>query len=228
MYNWGTNQTLYQGGTPDPATYANGYGSSQLQWYQLGHDPCHCYVIFIPANPEGPLTPMPEFTFIPRGDEPIILERLDANSPVYAKPLYARPASLSHIMGVDDGDLSMLCTTSPICHLVDPLLEGLSDLGVLANVHRLHLLDQDIHKQTKAELAHLLFSPTRHTDQTPTAIVRDMHIMQDNYVLANQLNTVEDRLMDATVHSCIIAPLQQAIVHPFLGAHIFYLQLCPR
>ena len=103
--------------------------------------------------------------------------RLDANSPVYAKPLYTRPAALSHIAGVDDGDLSMLHTMSPIRHLVDPLLEGLGNPGVLADVHRLHLLDRDIHKQTKAELAHLLSSPTRQADQTPSTVARDMCIM---------------------------------------------------
>ena len=149
--------------------------------------------------------------------------RLDANSPVYAEPLYARPAALSHIAGVDDGDLGMLRATSPIRHLVDPLLEGLGDPGVLADVHQLCLLDRDIHKQTKAELSHLLSSPTRRADQTPTTIARDMHITRDNYVLANRLNTVEDRLMDAAVHSHIIAPLQQAIVRPFLGGTVFYL-----
>ena len=121
----------------------------------------------------------------------------------------------------------MLHTMSPIRHLVDPLLEGLSDPGVLADVHRLHLLDWDIHKQTKAELAHLLSSPTQSADQSPTTIMRDMCITWDNYVLANRLNTVEDRLIDAAVHSHIIAPLQQAIIHPFLGARIFYLQPCP-
>ena len=65
-------------------------------------------------------------------------------------------------MGVDDGDLSMLRTMSSIHHLVDSLLEGLGDPGVLADIHHLCLLDQDIHKQTKAELAHLLSSLTRH------------------------------------------------------------------
>ena len=74
-------------------------------------------------TPGGPLTPAPEFAFIPCGEEPTILGRLDANSPVYAKPLYAHPAVLSHIAGVDDGDLGMLHTTSPIRHLVDPLLD---------------------------------------------------------------------------------------------------------
>ena len=121
--------------------YTDGYGSSQLQWYQLGHDPCHCYIIFIPATPGGPLTPVPEFAFILQGEEPTILGRLDTNSPVYTEPLHAHPAALSHIAGVDDGDLGMLRATSPIRHLVDPLLEGLGDLGVLADVHRLHLLD---------------------------------------------------------------------------------------
>ena len=114
MYDRGTNQVLYRGGTPNPATYTNGYSSSQLRWYQLGHDPCHCYIIFIPTTPGGPLTPVPEFAFIPRREEPTILGRLDANSPVYAELLYARPAALSHIAGVDDGDLSMLCATSPV------------------------------------------------------------------------------------------------------------------
>jgi hypothetical protein len=33
--------------------------------------------------------------------------------------------------------------------------------------------------------------------------------------------------MDATIHSRIIAPLQQAIVHPFLGGTVFYLRPCP-
>ena len=61
--------------------------------------------------------------------------QLDANSPVYAEPLYACPAALSHIAGVDDGDLGMLRATSPIRHIVDPLLEGLGDPGVLADVH---------------------------------------------------------------------------------------------
>jgi hypothetical protein len=70
----------------------------------------------------------------------------------------------------------MLRATSPIRHLVDPLLEGLGDLGVLADVHRLCLLDQDIHKQTKAELAHLLSSLTRQADQTPSTVARDMRI----------------------------------------------------
>ena len=178
-------------------------------------------------TPGGPLTPAPEFTFIPRGEEPTILGRLDANSPVYAEPLYAHPAALSHITGVDNGDLGMLCTTSPICHLVDPFLEGLSNPGVLTDVHRLRLLDRDIHKQTKAELAHLLSSLTRHTDQTLSTVVRDMRITRDNYALTNCLNTVEDRLMDAAVHSHIIAPLQQVIVRPFLGGTIFYLQPRP-
>ena len=54
-----------------------------------------------------------------------------------------------------------------------------------------------------------------------------MHITQDNYILAAHLNAIEDRLMDATVHSHIIPPLQQAIVHPFLGGTIFYLCPCP-
>ena len=131
-------------------------------------------------TPGGPLTPTPKFAFIPQGEEPTILGRLDANSPVYAELLYAHPAPLSHIVGVDDGDLGMLHATSPIHHLVDPLLEGLGDPGVLADVHRLHLLDWEIHKQTKAELAHLLSSPTRHADQTPTTVARDMCIMRDN------------------------------------------------
>ena len=170
---------------------------------------------------------MPEFAFIPRGEEPTILGRSDANSPVYTELLYAHPAALSHITGVDDGDLGMLRTTSPISHLVDPLLKGLSDPGVLANVHRLQLLDRDIHKQTKAELAHLLSSPTRHADQTPLTIACDMCITRDNYVLANCLNTVEDRLMDTAVHSHIITPLQQVIVRPFLGGTVFYLQPHP-
>ena len=146
---------------------------------------------------------------------------------MYAELLYARPATLSHIVGVDDGDLSMLHTMSPIRHLVDPLLEGLSDPGVLANVHCLCLLDRDIHKQTKAELAHLLSLPTRHADQTLMTVAHDMRIMQDNYVLANCFNTVEDRLMDAAVHSCIITPLQHPIILPFLGGTIFYLWPCP-
>ena len=137
------------------------------------------------------MTPAPEFTFIPQGEEPTILGRLDANSPVYAEPLYACPATLSHIMGVDNGDLSMLRTTSPIHHLVDPILKGLGDPGVLAEVHHLRLLDQDIHKQTKAELAHLS-SLTRHADQMPSMVVHDMRITRDNYVLANRLNIVED------------------------------------
>ena len=186
MYDRGTNRILYRGGAPDPTMYADGYGSSQLRWYQLGHDPCHCYVIFIPTAPGGPLTPVPEFAFIPRGEEPTILGRLDANSPVYAELLYARPA------GVDDGDLGMLRATSPIHHLVDPLLEGLGDPGVLTDVHRLCLLDRDIHKQTKAELAHLLSLLTRQADQTSSTVERDMCITRDNYVLANCLNTIED------------------------------------
>ena len=227
MYDQGTNQVLYRGSAPNPTMYTDGYSSSQLQWYQLGHDPCHCYIIFIPATPRGPLTPTPKFAFIPRGEEPTILGRLDANSPVYAKPLYAHPATLSHIVGVNDGDLGMLCAMFPIHHLVDPLLKGLGNLGVLANIHRLHLLDRDIHKQTKAELAHLLSSPTRHTDQTLSTIACDMRITRDNHALANCLNTMEDRLMDAAVHSHIITPLQQAIVRPFLGGTIFYLRPRP-
>ena len=142
---------------------------------------------------------------------------------MYAKLLYACPTTLSHIAGVNNGDLSMLCATSPICHLVDPLLEGLSDPGVLANIHHLHLLDREVHKQTKDELAHLLSSPTQHADQSPMAVACDMHITRANYVLTNQLNKVEDRLMDAAIHSRIITPLQQAIIRPFLGARIFYL-----
>ena len=51
--------------------------------------------------------------------------------------------------------------------------------------------------------------------------------MHANYILTDRLNTVEDRLMDAAVHSRIIAPLQQAIVRPFLGGTIFYLQPRP-
>jgi hypothetical protein len=54
-----------------------------------------------------------------------------------------------------------------------------------------------------------------------------MRITRDNYVLADHLNTVEDRLMDAAVHSRIIAPLQQAIVRPFLGGTVFYLHPRP-
>ena len=146
---------------------------------------------------------------------------------MYAELLYAHPAALSHIAGVDDGDLGMLRATSPIRHLVDPLLEGLSNPGVLADVHRLCLIDRDIHKQVKAELAHLLSSPTRQTDQTPSTVVRDMRLTQDNYVLAERLNTVEDQLMDAAVHSRIIAPLQQAIVRPFLGGTVFFLHPRP-
>jgi hypothetical protein len=65
MYDQSTNQVLYRGGAPDPTTYADGYSSSQLRWYQLGHDPRHCYVIFIPTTPGGPLTPAPEYAFIP-------------------------------------------------------------------------------------------------------------------------------------------------------------------
>jgi hypothetical protein len=65
MYDQGINQVLYRGGAPNPATYTDGYGSSQLRWYQLGHDPRHCYIIFIPTTPGGPLTPTPEYTFIP-------------------------------------------------------------------------------------------------------------------------------------------------------------------
>ena len=170
---------------------------------------------------------MPKFAFIPRGEEPTILGRLDANSPVYAEPLYAHPAVLSHIAGVDDGDLSMLWATSPIHHLVDPLLKGLGDPGVLADVHRLRLIDRDVHKQTKAELAHLLSSPPRQTNQMPFTVARDMHLTRDNYILANRLNAVEDRLMDAAVHSRIVAPLQQVIVRPFLGGTVFYLQPRP-
>ena len=146
---------------------------------------------------------------------------------MYTKPLYARPAALSHITGVDDGDLSMLRATSPIRHLVDPLLEGLGDPGVLADVHRLCLLDRDVHKQTKAELAHLLSSPTRQANQTPFTVARDMRLTRDNYILADRLNTVKDRLMDAAVHSRIIAPLQQAIVRPFLGGTVFFLRPRP-
>ena len=55
----------------------------------------------------------------------------------------------------------------------------------------------------------------------------DMCITRDNYALANHLNTVKDRLMDAAVHSRIIAPLQQAIVRPFLGGTVFYLRPRP-
>ena len=121
----------------------------------------------------------------------------------------------------------MLRATSPIRHLVDPLLEGLGDPGVLADVHRLRLLDRDVHKQTKAELAHLLSSPTRQANQTPVTVARDMRLTRDNYILADRLNTVEDRLMDAAVHSRIIAPLQQAIVRPFLGGTVFFLRPRP-
>ena len=138
-----------------------------------------------PYKPWGSLTPAPKYAFIPRAKEPTILGQLNANSPVYAKPLYARPAMLSHITGVDDGDLSMLHATSPIHHLVDPLLKGLGDPGVLADVHCLHLLDHKVHKQTKDELAHLLSSPTRHADQSLTAIACDMRITRANYVLTN-------------------------------------------
>ena len=54
-----------------------------------------------------------------------------------------------------------------------------------------------------------------------------MRITRDNYILANHLNTVEDHLMDAAVHSHIIAPLQQAIVRPFLGGTVFFLRPRP-
>jgi hypothetical protein len=70
-----------------------------------------------------------------------MLGRIDANSPVYMEPLYAQPASLSHISSVNDGDLSMLHADSPIRHLIDPLLKGLGDPGVLVDVHHLRLLD---------------------------------------------------------------------------------------
>ena len=61
----------------------------------------------------------------------------------------------------------------------------------------------------------------------PATVVRDMRITRDNYILASHLNTVEDRLMDAAIHSRIITPLQQAIVHPFLGASMFFLHPRP-
>jgi hypothetical protein len=54
-----------------------------------------------------------------------------------------------------------------------------------------------------------------------------MRITRDNYILADRLNTIEDRLMDAAVHSRIIAPLQQAIVRPFLGGTVYYLRPRP-
>ena len=54
-----------------------------------------------------------------------------------------------------------------------------------------------------------------------------MRITRDNYVLAERLNTVEDRLMDAAVHSRIITPLQQAIVCPFLRGTVFFLRPRP-
>ena len=58
-------------------------------------------------------------------------------------------------------------------------------------------------------------------------VARDMRLTRDNYILAGRLNTVEDRIMDAAVHSRIIAPLQQAIVRPFLGGAVFYLRPRP-
>ena len=61
----------------------------------------------------------------------------------------------------------------------------------------------------------------------PVMVARDMCITRDNYILANRLNTVEDRLMDAAIHSRIIAPLQQAIVRPFLNATVFFLRPRP-
>ena len=51
MYDRGINRVLYRGSAPDPATYADGYGSSQLRWYQLGHDPCHCLRYLYPRDP---------------------------------------------------------------------------------------------------------------------------------------------------------------------------------
>ena len=58
-------------------------------------------------------------------------------------------------------------------------------------------------------------------------VARDMRLTRDNYVLAECLNTVEDRIMDAAIHSRIIALLQQAIVRPFLGGTVFFLRPCP-
>jgi hypothetical protein len=86
----------------------------------------------------------------------------------------------------------MLHAMSPICHLVDPLLEGLSDPGILTDIHCLHLLDHEAHKQTKDELAHLLSSLTRHADQSPMAVSHDMRVTRANYVLADCLNKVKD------------------------------------
>ena len=54
-----------------------------------------------------------------------------------------------------------------------------------------------------------------------------MRLTRDNYILAGRLNTIKDQLMDAAVHSRIIAPLQQAIVRPFLGGTMFFLRLRP-
>lgn len=101
----------------------------------------------------------------------------------------------------------MLQATSPIHHLVDPLIEGLSNLGVVTNVHHLCLLDRETHKQTKAELAHILSSPTRHVDLTSTAVNYNMHIICTNFILANHLNQVKDCLIDAAIHFHIITLL---------------------
>ena len=61
----------------------------------------------------------------------------------------------------------------------------------------------------------------------PFTVARDMRLTRNNYTLTECLNTVEDQLMDAAVHSHIIAPLQQAIVRPFLGGTVFYLRPRP-
>ena len=115
----------------------------------------------------------------PEAPEPIVFGQTNFISPIYVEPLHAWATWHFANHTIDDADHSLLIADHPRRGQIDATILLLDDPGVMAKIHRLHILDAEDHIANQVELRHILETPLGPQRRTIEQQERDTRLMEE-------------------------------------------------
>ena len=140
----------------------------------------------------------------PEAPEPVVFGRTNFISPIYVEPLHTRAAWHFTNPAINDADHSLLVADHPRRGQIDAAILLLDDPGVMAEVHRLRMLDMEDRIANQIELHHILETPLGPQCRTNKQQERDIRLMEERITRQECRAAISTRLVAAAAMSQII------------------------
>ena len=140
----------------------------------------------------------------PEAPEPVVFGQTNFISPIYVEPLHTRAAWHFTNPAIDDTDHSLLVTDHPQQGQIDTTILLLDDLGMTAEIHRLHILNAEDRIINQIKLHHVLETPLGPQCHTIKQQERDIRLMEERITRQERRAAVSVHLVAATTMSRIL------------------------